>query len=300
MMADPFEGLRIASVNGVSLAYREQGAGEPVVFIHGSASDIRTWEQQVPALGAEYRAVAYSRRYARPNDDIEAGADDQMLPHVDDLAAFLLSMDIPAAHLVGHSWGGFIALLTAIRHPQMVRSLVLMEPPVLSLFVSTPPRPLELLRLFLRRPGTALAIIKFGATAFATAQKAFRRGENEAAMRAFGRGVLGKASYERLSEARIQQVRDNVGADRAQLLGAGFPPLSDDEVSGMHVPALLLVGQHSAAFLRRLSDRLRELLPNSECIEIANASHMMHEDNANMVNELILDFLKRQASRTSR
>lgn len=300
MTADAFEGLRTASVNGVSLAYRERGAGEPVVFVHGSASDIRTWEKQVPAMGAEYRAVAYSRRYARPNDDIDAGVDDQMLPHVDDLATFLQSIDIPAAHLIGHSWGGFIALLTAIRHPEVVRSLVLMEPPVLSLFVSTPPRPLELLGLFLRRPGTALAIVKFGATAVAPAQKAFRRGDNEAAMQAFGCGVLGKSSYERLSEARKQQVRDNLGADRAQLLGAGFPPLSDDEVSGMQAPTLLLVGQHSPAFMRRLSDRLRELLPNSECIEIANASHLMHEDNARMVNETILDFLKRQASRTSR
>ncbi len=295
-MTDMFEALRKATVNGVSLAYREQGSGEPVVLVHGSASDIRTWEHQIPAIGANYRAVAYSRRYARPNDDIEAGVDDQMLPHVDDLAAFLKSIDAPAAHLVGHSWGGFIALLTAIRHPRLVRSLVLMEPPVLSLFVSTPPRPIEILRLFLRQPATAFAIVQFGAGTFAPAEKAFRRSDDEAAMRAFSRGVLGKASYERLSQARKQQIRDNRKAGRAQVLGAGFPPLSGEEVRAVRAPALLLVGEQSPVILRRLTDRLHELLPDSERVEIADASHLMHEDNPGMVNAAILGFLDGRAS----
>ena len=129
-------GVRTAAVNGIALAYREQGEGEAVVFVHGSASDLRSWEQQLPAIGTRYRAIAYSRRYARPNEDIEPGADDQMLPHVDDLAALLRVTGATPAHLVGHSWGAFICLLAAIRHPETVRSLVLLEPPVVSLFVT--------------------------------------------------------------------------------------------------------------------------------------------------------------------
>ena len=104
--------------------------------MHGSADDLRSWDQQLPAIGASYRAIAYSRRYARPNEDIEPDADNQTLPHVDDLVTFLQVMDATPAHLVGHSWGGLICLLAAIRHPQVVRSLVLQEPPVLSLFMS--------------------------------------------------------------------------------------------------------------------------------------------------------------------
>ena len=146
-----FEGVRTAAVDGSALAYREQGEGEAVVFVHGSASDLRTWEHQLPAIGTSYRAIAYSRRYARPNEDIEPGADDQMLPHVDDLAALLRLTGAAPAHLVGHSWGAFICLLAAIRHPEMVRSLVLQEPPVLSLFVSTPPLLRELFPLLVRR-----------------------------------------------------------------------------------------------------------------------------------------------------
>ena len=222
-MMDGFDGVLRAEVNGVSLAYREHGRGEPVVFVHGSASDMRTWEHQLQGVGASHRAIVYSRRYARPNEPIPEGADDPMLPHVDDLVSFMKGVDAAPAHLVGHSWGGFISLLAAIRHPEAVRSLVLMEPPVLSLFVSTPPRPSELLRMLLGRPRTAIAILRFGITAAEPAAKAYRRGDDEAGFELFARGVLGREAFEGLSSERRAQAWDNVAVDKAQLLGEGFP-----------------------------------------------------------------------------
>lgn len=291
-MNDPaFEGVRTVAVNGVELAYREEGRGEPVVLVHGSASDLRTWGRQLPAIGASYRTVAYSRRYARPNEAIPEGADDPMLPHVDDLVALVQRLDAAPAHLVGHSWGGFVCLLAAIRHPQLVRSLVLMEPPVLSLFVSTPPRPSELLRTLLRRPRTAAAIVRFGISAVGPAQKAYLRGDDEAGFEAFARGVLGSEAFARLSPERRAQAWDNVAVDKAQLLGEGFPPLSDAEVRGVTTPTLLLHAERSPKFLRLLADRLEELLPNVGRIEVPDASHIMHEDNPGVVNEAILAFV---------
>lgn len=297
VMTGSLHGLNSANVNKTVLAWREAGSGQPVIFIHGSASDIRTWDRQVPALGESYRAIAYSRRYARPNEDIEAGSDDQMLPHVDDLVAFMQDIDVSGVHLIGHSWGGFIALLTAIKQPERVRSLVLMEPPVLSLFVSTPPKPAEILTLLASDPKTAMAIIRFGATAFGPARKAYQRGDDEAAMRAFGRGVLGKTAFDNLSADRLQQVRDNKNADKAQILGAGFPPINDDEVRRLQVPTLLMVGEQSPKFLRRLSNRLQLLLPRSDMVEVPAASHLMHEDKPGYVNDVIKDFLGRQSAR---
>jgi pimeloyl-ACP methyl ester carboxylesterase len=281
--------LKHLEVNGVSLAYRESGQGEPLVLVHGSSSDIRTWDNQLKAFSNSYRVIAYSRRYARPNEDIGDGLDDQMQPHVDDLLALLDALGASPVRLVGHSWGGFICLLAAIRKPQAIRCLVLMEPPVVSLFVSTPPRPSQLLKLLLRRPQTALAIMRFG-SAVTAAQKAFRRGDNEAAMRAFGTAVLGRNAFERLSEERLQQVRDNMRTDRAQLLGAGFPPLTDDDVRNMQLPTLLLLSEHSPGLFQRLIDRLEELLPNVETANVPNASHIMHEDNPAFVNDRILAF----------
>jgi pimeloyl-ACP methyl ester carboxylesterase len=292
-----FEGVRTADVNGASLAYREQGAGEPVVFVHGSASDLRSWDQQLPAIGASYRAIAYSRRYARPNPDIEPGEDDQMLPHVDDLTALLRLLDAAPAHLVGHSFGAFISLLAAIRQPQLVRSMVLAEPPVLSLFMSTPPRPTELVRLFVRRPRTARVILSFTVKTAFPAMQAFRRGDDEQALRTFGSGYLGKEGYERLSEARKQQLHENASTLRAQLLGAGFPPLTEHEVRRVTTPTLLMTGEGSPAFPLVLTDRLEQLLPNAERVAIASASHAMTEQNAPAVNEAILDFLGRRPPR---
>ena len=293
-MTGTFEGVEFAEVDGASLAYREQGDGEPVVFVHGTAGDMRIWEQQLPVVGGSYRAIAYSRRFARPNPDIEPDADDQMLPHVDDLAAFVREVGAAPAHLVGSSWGAFISLLTAIRHRELVRSLVLEEPPVVSLFVGTPPRPTELLRLLATRPSTALAIIRFVASAMAPAQKAFGRGDGERALHLFLKGVLGAEWYARLPEESLQTMRQNLSAPRAQLLGAGFPPLGDDEVRSVQVPTLLMTGEQSPAIFLRLTDRLEELLPNAERVEIPNSAHIMHEQNAPAVNDAILAFLRGQ------
>jgi len=292
-----FECVRTAKVNGAALAYREQGEGASVVFVHGSADDLRSWDQQLPAIGASYRAIAYSRRYARPNEDIASDADNQTLPHVDDLVTFLRVMEATPAHLVGHSWGALICLLAAIRHPQVVRSLVLQEPPVLSLFMSTRPRPTELLRLFVRRPMTARVILSFGVKTALPAEKAFRRGDDEAAMQTYALGLLGKDTWERLPHERKQQAFENVPSLRAQVLGAGFPPLSDDDVRGVAAPTLLMTGARSPAYLPRLTDRLQQLLPNAERAEIAAASHLMNEENPAAANEAILDFLSRAGRR---
>lgn len=297
-MRSGFESVRTATVNGTTLAYREQGEGEPVAFVHGSISDLRTWDQQLPAVGRSYRAIAYSRRFARPNADIDPGADDPMLPHVEDLAAFLRATDAAPAHLVGNSWGAFICLLAAVRHPDVVRTLVIEEPPVLPLFgLSLAARAPQLLRLLATRPRTALAILRFGAGTIAPLQKAFRRGEDDRAMRIFAQGVLGEEPFERLPEARKEQIRENLSALRAQVLGAGLPPLGDDDVRGIRAPTLLVTGEFSPPFLLRLTDRLEELLQVVERVEVPGASHLMHEENAPALNEAIVGFLRRHRGR---
>lgn len=107
---------------------------------------------------------------------------------------------------------------------------------------------------------------------------------------------IGKDAYERLSEERKQQARENVSTLRAQVLGAGFPPLSEDDVRRVAAPTLLITGERSPVYPLRLTDRLQQLLPNAERVGIASASHVMHEQNAAAVNDVILGFLARRAS----
>ena len=109
-----------------------------------------------------------------------------------------------------------------------------------------------------------------------------------------------KSHTERLPEERKQQARENLGALRAQLLGAGFPPLDEEDVRGIGVPTLLMTGQRSPAFLLRLTEHLQRLLPHAERVDIAGASHAMQEENPGAVNEAILGFLARACAARSR
>lgn len=110
-------------------------------------------------------------------------------------------------------------------------------------------------------------------------------------MEIFVTGVLGRAAYERLPERRKQQMRENNSALKAQMLGAGFPELSAADVRGVRHPVLLVTGERSPAFLIRLTDLLAELLPTVERVEIPGASHVMHEENAPVVNSALLGFI---------
>jgi pimeloyl-ACP methyl ester carboxylesterase len=213
-MADfPIAGVETVTVNGARLAYLQRGRGQSVVFVHGGYSDLRTWLPQLDVFAAEYRAVAYSRRYARPNEDIPEGHDDQMRPHVHDLLTLLRSLDLAPVHLVGNSWGAFICLLAALDEPSLVRTLVLGEAPVLPLFISNSPKGGEIIRLLLRSPSDAIAIIRFAATVVGPAEKAYRRGDLEDGTRIFVSGVLGARAFEAVPEERKQQMRENHTAD---------------------------------------------------------------------------------------
>lgn len=277
------------SVNHTSLEYIEQGNGDPLVLVHGSASDYRTWQPQKDELGKRYRVIAYSRRYHQPNEPILDGIDYSMTEQLDDLQGLLDSLSAVPAHLVGHSYGAFLCLLLAIREPNLVRSLVLAEPPVITLFVSNTPKPLEILKLMVTRPRTAAAILKFGATGISPATAAAEQDDMIEAMRLFGTAVLGREYYGQLSESRLEQVHAN--SIKTEFLGSGFARIDADQIRDVHIPTLLLNGEHSPALFHRLTDRLEELLPRCERLKIPAASHIMHEDNPSAYSEAVLSFL---------
>jgi len=281
------------NINGDELEYTEQGAGEPLVLVHGSASDYRTWHFQHAAFSKHFRTITYSRRYHWPNQPIPDGGDYSMLLHVDDLREVIHSLDAKPAHLVGHSYGAFLCLLLALQEPHLVRSLVLAEPPAITLFVSNNPKPLELMILLVTRPRTAAAIIKFGASGVASASRAFKRGDMESGIRTFGEAVFGQGGYDRLSDDRKEQVYDNLSNVKAEILGSGFAPLDPNRVRTIMTPVLLITGDHSVSLFHYIIDRLQELLPHAERAEIEGASHLMHEDNAPAYNRLVLSFLKK-------
>lgn len=283
---------RVVRVNGADLAYVEEGSGEAVIFVHGGISDLTIWRHQVPFFGARYRAISYSRRYAWPNEEIPDGVDDQMIPHADDLAALIETLGAKPAHLVGNSWGAFICLFTALRRPDLVRTLTLEEPPVLPLFISTPPKPGELLRALVTRPATGSAIVGALVRGMIPTTIALKRGNLEESVRIFAtRVAVGPDSFDALPSEVREHMLLNAKSHAAQFLGAGFPRFTDDDARRIQQPALLVSGERSPALMRRLTERLAELLPRVERVVIARASHVMHYENPDATNQAILGFL---------
>jgi len=120
-------------VNGVELHYVEKGTGVPVIFVHGGLEDYRAWADQVEAFSKRYHAVAYSRRHNFPNVGAAVADDYSAVVDAEDLAALIRRLKLAPAHVIGYSYRAYAALFLALRHPRLVRSLVLAEPPALHL-----------------------------------------------------------------------------------------------------------------------------------------------------------------------
>lgn len=280
-------------INGTRLEYVDEGAGPPVVFVHGSLSDLRNWSQQIGPFSAEHRVVAFSCRHYFPNEGVPGDIELPLATFVDDLAALLRARDLAPAHLVGQSSGALVSLLLTLREPELVRSLVLAEPPALSLLgVDVPPKPAQILRLLARDPRTAVAVMRFGARGIGPAIRAFERGDDERGVMTFVTAVLGRETIATWTDAQHQRALDNVGAFKA-ILRAGLPPFSQHDARGIQVPALLVTGERSAPVLHKITDRLERALPQAERVDIQRASHLMFEDRPEEFNRVVLAFLDR-------
>src|SRR5919107_3597032 len=116
-----------ASLYGAELEYEVSGRGEPVVFIHGAfiADTFRPLLSE-PSLMGHYRLILYHRRgYAGSS---RASGLVSVAQQAADCRALLLYLGVKRAHIVGHSYGGIVALQLALDTPSVVHSLALLEP----------------------------------------------------------------------------------------------------------------------------------------------------------------------------
>lgn len=280
--------MPILTVNGVDLEYGEAGQGRPMILVHGSAADRTVWNDVLSALAPSHRVISYSRRYHRPNKRIESGQDYSMQEHVEDLLALIDHFELDTPTVIGHSYGGFVALLAAMSHPDLFGRMVLIEPPVIPLLIDDPPRPSQLLRLLIKSPSDALTVIRFGITTVKPAQRAAGQGDLETAVQIFGRGVLGRDRFERLTDEEWAMILDNYTL--AEFTGSGFPPLNHEEVAGVRTPTMILNGAESVPLFHVLSDALSELLPDVSRTEVAGASHNMPADTPHLLAQHVLEF----------
>ena len=116
---------------GVELAYEETGSGPSVVLVHGTATARTIWDETVAALGDDVRSLAYDRRAYGDSGAPESYRATTVGEQADDLAALIRALGAAPAVLCGHDVGASICLEVLLRHGDLVRGAVLIEPSML-------------------------------------------------------------------------------------------------------------------------------------------------------------------------
>jgi pimeloyl-ACP methyl ester carboxylesterase len=274
--------LHAIDVNGTRLTYRLSGdsGATPVVFVHGTLGDLRSWSGQENAFAQVYRVLVYSRRYHPPNPQVNDNQTYSPKLHAEDLAALLLTLDIAPAHIVGSSYGAYTALQLARDHPQLVRSLVLAEPPIFSLLTASE-----------SGDSARRAFYTYGLD---PARAAFARGDSVAGIRLFFDAGAGRGAFDKLPAgvradmlAHAFEMRREMLAERGQYL----PPVTCPELGRMTTPVLLVRGERSPRMFQLISDELARCLQSDTTVIIPGVGHPPHAGNPSYYNQVVARFI---------
>ena len=269
--------LKKVFVNGVELHYLEQGQGVPVIFIHGGLVDYRYWAAQMEPFSQRYRVIAYSRRYNYPNNNPNIGPDHSAIVEAADLAALIKRLKLGPVHLVGHSYGAYTALFLAVKHPELVRTLVLGEPPAL--------------RWVLNLPGGKAVFDEFMNNIWKPAGQAFKHGNQEQALRITIDYFIGKGAFDQLPQEFRAVLRDNLPEWKALTTSRdAVPLLRREDARRIKIPTLMLTGDRTLRIHHLVNDELERLLANGERVRI-DATHEMWEEQPEKCRQATLTFL---------
>jgi non-heme chloroperoxidase len=268
-------------VNGIELHYIQQGQGEPLILLHGGQGDYRSWEPQMKVLSPKFRVISYSRRYHYPNNNPLTANYRSAYTEADDLAALIHKLGLGRVHLVGTSIGAFTALVLAVRHPEMVRSLVLAEPPVHQWVKNS--------------VNGAAAYNDFMTTIWQPAAEAFKTGNDQEAMRILVDGFAGKGRFDDLPpEARAVAMQNSRYFKANTLSSDPFPNLSKAKVARLRIPVLIITGANTIKLHKLVNAELARLLPKAEQATIPKAGHGSPRENPQAFNEAVLKFFANQ------
>lgn len=273
---------------GVKLFYEERGTGQPIVFVHGSICDYRAFSALTEALSSRFRTIAYSRRYAWPNGLRGNLMDSTIQNNSADLEALIKGLALGKVHLVGHSYGGFIAAYFATRHPELLRSLTLPNAAVATMLVPQATSAAAL-SLLLKSPRVAFSARRFIKATQATIA-AVDSGDNSAAERIFVPAIQdGRTGLPAKPPGFSEMVADNAGTLKETT--TQFPQVTPRQVMDITTPTMVVSGGMSAPWDSRISDLLSESIPGCERATIAGAGHFALMEKPGEVNDLMTSFL---------
>lgn len=279
-----FEGTQIAysdsgrsSAKGESLGSPHEDAKrrdtrETVVLLHCTASSGAQWRQFAATYGHSFRVVAIDL-YGHGDSSLWPGTRPVTLSdEARAVAAVIAALDEPV-HLAGHSYGGAVALHTALANPHSIRSLSLIEP----------------VAFYLLRGGTPEDFALFHEIND-LAQKvssAATCGDFAGGMACFIDYWNGPGAWESLPIARQRELCQAVGAVALNFWTSMTESTRRQALCSLHLPTLIVEGERSRPAARRICELLRATLPETRSAVIPGAGHMSPLSHPAAVNAVI-------------
>lgn len=256
-------------VNQVELHYELSGDGPPIVFAHGLLWDQRMWAAQVEHFRPRFACLRFDFR----GQGRSAGADgDCSLDRLcTDVAELISALGLPPVHFVGLSMGGMVGLRLAARHPELVRSLSLLDSSAEAEAEAARRRyrmMLWVLRLLGARPLVSrLLPVMFGRSTLSDPAQADARREWRAQV----------AQLPRQVRRAVEGVLDR-------------PPVTG-ELARIRCPTLVLVGEEDIATPPAYSERMAERIPDARLVQLPRVGHMSNLEAPRQVNATLDAFL---------
>jgi pimeloyl-ACP methyl ester carboxylesterase len=238
---------------GGGLFRREYGDGPPVLLIHGIGLDSRCWGGVEQQLADTRRVVVYDRRGYGRSEGTAAGWHE----HAEDAAVLVRELGLGPATVAAWSSGGIVALDLAVYHPNLVRRLVLAEPPLYGRRHMTPSLVGVLLRAqlerWLRGPGPAL----------------------ETFLRWVFRERRGGSAWDYLAQEWRAVVRANAEASWRDMDDGDGSHVRREQIQSLRIPIRCLLGDSTQAYFRKCTCALAELAPEGSVSTVAGAGHAL-------------------------
>ena len=255
-------------------SFREAGAGPAVVCLHSSASSSGQWRALMELLAGRFRVIA-ADLYGCGKSPAWPG---ERPMWIDDQLALLEPVFAAAGerfHLVGHSYGGAIALKAALAFGKRVRSLVLYEPVLFS--------------VLLREAPESPAAREIRSVAEDTV-----RLQGEAAAQRFIDYWMGDGTWSALPASRRGALADAVSLQKPEWHSAFEDPTPLEAYRAIDVPTVLMTGGASTAAAAAVAALLARTLPGVTLEELPGARHMAPVTHPQEVNPRIERFLRLQ------
>lgn len=250
--------------NGVRLHYREAGSGpETVAFSHSYALDSSHFAPQLDAFASRYRCIAFDHRGHGQSEVAREGY--EMHDLYADGVAFLEALGTGPVHFVGLSTGGFVGMRIALRRPELLRSLVLMDTSAKS----------EPRRKRLKYEAMFAVIKRFG----------FRPLRGPILSTFFGSAFLDDPDRKPDVDRMWTVLQQN---DRAAAIAFGHGIFGRDDILGelgrIHTPTLVMVGEHDVATPRERAKEIAGAIDGAQLVVIPRAGHVGTIEEPEVVN----------------